>query len=493
MNAIENLRLEDVRKKNRLLFIAYSITLLSGTIYTLIEQEMYKTSVYVAQLVLYIILYVLLHHVFKKEQWFTYGALSVIVTCTLVYIFLFEGTLSLLFISLFIAVFSVIQLNRAVFATGYIVGMIIMIITKLQAGADAAAIDKVFGTVFLIYVMLGLLLSVLVHLNRGQFVKLEEFLRLSEEESARKEEQKHLLEEKVAGIVQNMESVNDQLQQTMIVQDEIKHAIHSISAGSQQEAEQITMIASNSHQSIQSMASMKDKTEQLYEETRKASKLASDGEHNSQQLLSEITKLQENVQEAQYTFNELTRKIDETNSLTANIQQISEQTNLLALNASIEAARAGEAGKGFSVVAEEIRKLAELTRHTSETIIHNLSGVQLSNKEAVQRLEASATKMTDSVEVTHSVANYFTQFNYTIQQINTHFDQLELLTKLVTEQSLQVEQATNDFAGIIEESTASIEEINSTVDNMTALSHQIVLYMNETVNTAVQIRESFNK
>ena len=86
---------------------------------------------------------------------------------------------------------------------------------------------------------------------------------------------------------------------------------------------------------------------------------------------------------------ENSRSVEKINSLTSEILSISSQTNLLALNASIEAARAGDAGKGFSVVADEIRVLADNSRDTANNIQH----ISVAVTQAVEELARDANEM----------------------------------------------------------------------------------------------------
>lgn len=81
------------------------------------------------------------------------------------------------------------------------------------------------------------------------------------------------------------------------------------------------------------------------------------------------------------TMNALSERSKQITQIVQVIEDISNQTNLLALNASIEAARAGEHGQGFAVVAEEVRKLAESTKQSTE----NISALTVNVEEQIER------------------------------------------------------------------------------------------------------------
>lgn len=159
------------------------------------------------------------------------------------------------------------------------------------------------------------------------------------------------------------------------------------------------------------------------------------------------------------------KQVDKIDELTEEILSISAQTNLLALNASIEAARAGEAGKGFSVVADEIRELADTSKETANTIQEISKLVQ----KAVHKLSSDSSKMIEFIEKTvmgdydnfvAMAAHYYDG----VHDIDKMFHDFSKMSTELQETMQTVDHSIHLIADTIEESSGTI---NSVADNAT--------------------------
>jgi len=139
------------------------------------------------------------------------------------------------------------------------------------------------------------------------------------------------------------------------------------------------------------------------------------------------------------TIGELSNRANNIVEIVNTINSITEQINLLALNAAIEAARAGEAGRGFAVVADEIRKLAEESRHATNSISSILNNI----KESIVDVDEKSKAINENVIASKDSIKYVSE-------------QIEEIEK----EARQVSQKTNDFLAVSEEQSASTSSIS---------------------------------
>lgn len=187
---------------------------------------------------------------------------------------------------------------------------------------------------------------------------------------------------------------------------------------------------------------------------------------------------------------EESKSVDQINSLTKEILDISSQTNLLALNASIEAARAGEAGRGFAVVAEEISHLAESSRMTANRI-QDINGVVTN---AVHNLVGHSNNLVEYIN--ESILPEFEAFVASGGKYKEDASYIENVMSKFTEKTDELKSVIVEIATSIGTITTAIEDGVSGV-NGAALSTQTLLVdmeniakrMDQTHEIAVELKK----
>jgi methyl-accepting chemotaxis protein len=197
----------------------------------------------------------------------------------------------------------------------------------------------------------------------------------------------------------------------------------------------------------------------------------------------DMKELQDSVIKFTHSFKNFVSKIAELggnivqiNEITNFINSIADQTNLLALNAAIEAARAGEAGKGFSVVAGEIRKLAEQTRISSEDINRSISNIsEVFNME----IENAANEMNDQLDnQSEVISTALTSYNEIIKLINLVLPKIDTVNSSamnINSQKDSILSNVEEVSSISEEVSASSQEISAASEEMSASNDEVAL------------------
>jgi EAL domain-containing protein (putative c-di-GMP-specific phosphodiesterase class I)/methyl-accepting chemotaxis protein len=166
------------------------------------------------------------------------------------------------------------------------------------------------------------------------------------------------------------------------------------------------------------------------------------------------------------SLGERAQKIGEILEL---INDIAGQTNLLALNAAIEAARAGEAGKGFAVVATEVRKLAERSVRSTESIREIISGVQDETNATILATEQGIGQAREVAELMASTATMLEESLVAAQHQKSAADQVDSAIRQIRQAADQLAAEQVERAAAAERLEALVEEIGSALQHAPAM------------------------
>jgi len=288
-------------------------------------------------------------------------------------------------------------------------------------------------------------------------------------------------------VVSSSEQLSASAKQGTQASEHITSTIQEMAAGASNQLQSVEETAETMDQMVEYTEQIADNANVISDSTNNASNMSAQGKQSIDKVTTQMKSISENVDGLGITIKNLSKHLNQIGTINEAITTIAEQTNLLSLNAAIEAARAGEHGKGFSVVAEEVRKLAEESANSADKINDLIGMIQNETNKTMESMESSqqevkagtlvvneAGEAFEDIEVSiQKVAEQFKNINATINDLASDAEQAKLAMGSVKNVAEESTASTQNVSAATEEQLASMEEIQSSSENLAQVSEEL--------------------
>lgn len=294
------------------------------------------------------------------------------------------------------------------------------------------------------------------------------------------------------GLTESVKTLSNVTHQTRVTNDEISENSAIVIEGIESSMSQLSVAEQNSseiYDSVQVLAGESDEVERLFVNVRE---LSNDNKLLMESVTFSMQKMKETNEVSQKAMEELEAKTKRIDGIVNVIAEISEQTDLLSLNAAIESAKAGEQGKGFSVVAEEIRKLAQQTQKTLGHVRDVIEEVLEQNTIAADAMKKTAIVNEEQQEAILKAQNSAEEVTKATFEVTEKMQLISNNTKKIKESTGQIVKIVCDISTICRENQESLVSVNdfvkSGVESMKELEELVtnINAMTEELSAVIQ-------
>jgi methyl-accepting chemotaxis protein len=274
----------------------------------------------------------------------------------------------------------------------------------------------------------------------------------------------------IASSSQELSAAGNQLSRSA---EEVGSSVQNLASGAEEQTAQITEMNHNMGELDDQIEDVESASLEMNQASKRVVNNIEQGNEKVDISIARVNEVKEDSREVARTISALDKLSKQIGEIVEFISNISDQTNLLALNAAIEAARAGEAGRGFSVVADEIRELAEESSGATERITKIINEIQSEVEKAVYRMEENAETVEESVGAINSTEEVFDQIEEASDQFRKIVKRLKSNAQKMADNSEHLENSMSEVASVSEEFAASSQQVAATGEEQLAATEEV--------------------
>jgi methyl-accepting chemotaxis protein len=264
--------------------------------------------------------------------------------------------------------------------------------------------------------------------------------------------------------------------------EEISATVEGVAKGVAREQELLDGAMRLIHDIAQTIELNASRAREAFGFSAEASQKANAGVGVSRLALEKMKTVFQRVEEAGGLVFQLESKTRHVHQITEMIHSVAQRTNLLSLNASIEAARAGEAGRGFSVVADEIRKLAESAGQSAEEISKLVHEIQAETAQVADEMRQSSQVIAEGRDDVNTIAHSLEQIQSAVTEAASRAEEI------FQEADAQARDAERMVGSVDEIARVTAANATAVREGAEAAQHQLAA-MGETVASAQAVAE----
>lgn len=277
-------------------------------------------------------------------------------------------------------------------------------------------------------------------------------------------------------VLKTSDLIYDMTKEVNSAMNEVASTTYEIARGSEEQANDIDKNSENIEKLSNTLDSLVDSITKINELVQNLDSLGNDGLEQVDLLEDRALNTEKSSQNVNRIIKEVKENANQINVITDTISQIAEQTNLLALNAAIEAARAGESGRGFSVVAEEIRKLAEKSSNATKDIAELIQDVNNSSNLAVEAMDQATNAVNDQKNSVEFTKRIFNEIKVFLDSLREKMDTIADETVTIESNKNEILDNTQSISSVSQEISASTEELSASTQEVTAVTSNFLEY-----------------